>query len=165
MATETAANAASENDSNGNGTHKNIYYEDAENLKKLCDFLRSRQGPPVREALLMEKRVHYLKGGLKKMFPPLDVYSMFADFLAAMFAPVFVNVRQSHYCVVFFIIARRKACQLFGRTEKGNKMAYQSASLFQPTRCDCRLQRSLQEPVSFAVGKEREGRTWCTLLL
>lgn len=38
------------------------FYEDVENQKKLCDFLRSRQGPPVREALLMEKRVHYLKG-------------------------------------------------------------------------------------------------------
>jgi hypothetical protein len=38
------------------------FYDDIENLKKLCDFLRSGQGPPIREALLMEKRVHYLKG-------------------------------------------------------------------------------------------------------
>jgi hypothetical protein len=38
------------------------FYEDEDHLKKLCDFLRSREGPPVREALLMEKRVHYLKG-------------------------------------------------------------------------------------------------------
>jgi translocation protein SEC62 len=38
------------------------FYEDVDNQKKLCDFLRTRQGPPVREALLMEKRVHYLKG-------------------------------------------------------------------------------------------------------
>ena len=38
------------------------FYKDVENLKKLCDFLRSKNGPPVREALLMEKRVHYLKG-------------------------------------------------------------------------------------------------------
>jgi hypothetical protein len=38
------------------------FYEDVENLKKLCDFLRSKHGPPVREALLMEKRVHYMKG-------------------------------------------------------------------------------------------------------
>jgi hypothetical protein len=38
------------------------HYDDIENLKKLCDFLRSGQGPPIREALLMEKRVHYLKG-------------------------------------------------------------------------------------------------------
>ena len=37
-------------------------YEDEENLKKLCDFLRSSDGPAVREALLMEKRVYYLKG-------------------------------------------------------------------------------------------------------
>jgi hypothetical protein len=38
------------------------FYADEENLKKLCDFLRSNEGPPVREALLMEKRVLYLKG-------------------------------------------------------------------------------------------------------
>ena len=38
------------------------FYDDIENLKKLCDFLRSKNGPLVREALLMEKRVHYLKG-------------------------------------------------------------------------------------------------------
>jgi len=38
------------------------FYDDIENVMKLCDFLRSREGPPVREALLMEKRVHYLKG-------------------------------------------------------------------------------------------------------
>lgn len=38
------------------------FYEDEENLKKLCNFLRTGDGPPVREALLMEKRVYYLKG-------------------------------------------------------------------------------------------------------
>jgi hypothetical protein len=38
------------------------FYENQDQLKKLCDFLRSQHGPPVREALLMEKRVHYLKG-------------------------------------------------------------------------------------------------------
>jgi hypothetical protein len=41
---------------------KMSFYEDEENLKVLCDFLRSSEGPAVREALLMEKRVHYLKG-------------------------------------------------------------------------------------------------------
>lgn len=38
------------------------FYDEEDNLKKLCDFLRSREGCSVREALLMEKRVHYLKG-------------------------------------------------------------------------------------------------------
>jgi len=38
------------------------FYDDEDNVKKLCDFLRSSEGPAVREALLMEKRVHYLKG-------------------------------------------------------------------------------------------------------
>ncbi len=42
-----------------------IFYEkNPEQLKVFCDFLRSRNGPAVREALLMEKRVHYLKGAL-----------------------------------------------------------------------------------------------------
>jgi hypothetical protein len=76
MATKTAdaaaaaAEAATENNGgtggNSNGTNnKSAFYEEAENLKKLCDFLRSRQGPPVRESLLMEKRVHYLKGSFR----------------------------------------------------------------------------------------------------
>ena len=38
------------------------FYESEENIRKLCNFLRSRDGVAVREALLMEKRVHYLKG-------------------------------------------------------------------------------------------------------
>jgi hypothetical protein len=38
------------------------FYADDKNLKMLCDFLRTNEGPPVREALLMEKRVLYLKG-------------------------------------------------------------------------------------------------------
>lgn len=45
-----------------NKVEEDSFYDDPENLKKLCDFLRSRQGPAIREALLMEKRVHYLKG-------------------------------------------------------------------------------------------------------
>lgn len=51
---------------NGSTTKKEekepSFYDDEENQKKLCDFLRSREGPGIREALLMEKRVHYLKG-------------------------------------------------------------------------------------------------------
>jgi len=39
-----------------------LFYEDSENLKKLCNFLLSGEGPRVREALLLEKRVIYLKG-------------------------------------------------------------------------------------------------------
>lgn len=38
------------------------YYENVENLKKLCDFLRGPEGPPVREAVEMDKRVYYLRG-------------------------------------------------------------------------------------------------------
>ena len=38
------------------------FYDDVENLKKLCNFLLTGEGPRVREALLMEKRVLYLKG-------------------------------------------------------------------------------------------------------
>lgn len=38
------------------------FYEIEANLAKLCDFLRTGQGPSVREAMQMDKRVHYLKG-------------------------------------------------------------------------------------------------------
>lgn len=38
------------------------FYEIEDNIIKLCDFLRSKDGPPVREAIEMDKRVHYLKG-------------------------------------------------------------------------------------------------------
>ena len=44
------------------------FYDDIENLKKLCDFLRSKEGPAVREAVEMDKRVYYLKGELFKEF-------------------------------------------------------------------------------------------------
>ena len=38
------------------------FYEDEDNLKNLCDFLRGKEGPAVREAIEMDKRVYYLKG-------------------------------------------------------------------------------------------------------
>jgi len=38
------------------------FYDDDKNLMKLCDFLRSTEGPPVREAVEMDKRVYYIKG-------------------------------------------------------------------------------------------------------
>jgi hypothetical protein len=60
--TSSSAETTSENKSS-------TFYDDEENLKKLCDFLRSREGPPVREALLMEKRVYYLKGEEKDFIP------------------------------------------------------------------------------------------------
>ena len=53
---------AATSEPNGKTAAATSFYEDDKNLKKLCDFLRSRHGPPVREALLLEKRVHYLKG-------------------------------------------------------------------------------------------------------
>ena len=41
------------------------FYEDEKHLMKLCDFLRSSEGPPVREAIEMDKRVYYIKGELR----------------------------------------------------------------------------------------------------
>lgn len=40
------------------------FYEDQKNLNKLCNFLRSADGPAVREAIMMDKRVYYIKGKL-----------------------------------------------------------------------------------------------------
>lgn len=45
-----------------NGSVATSFYEDTEHLKKLGNFLRGKHGPPVREATLMDKRVHYIKG-------------------------------------------------------------------------------------------------------
>lgn len=39
-----------------------LFYEEEKNLVKLCEFLRSNEGPAVREAVEMDKRVYYLKG-------------------------------------------------------------------------------------------------------
>ena len=48
--------------SNGDGGSVKDFYEDEKHLMKLCDFLRSSEGPPVREAVEMDKRVYYIKG-------------------------------------------------------------------------------------------------------
>ena len=49
------------------------FYDDIENLKKLCNFLRTKHGPPIREATLMEKRVHYIKGRKRERWK-LELY-------------------------------------------------------------------------------------------
>ncbi len=43
-------------------TNAKEFYDPDENLRKLCDFLRSSEGPAVREAIEMDKRVYYIKG-------------------------------------------------------------------------------------------------------
>lgn len=48
------------------------FYEPDENLRKLCDFLRGSEGPAVREAIEMDKRVTYIKGALSTPFTNLD---------------------------------------------------------------------------------------------
>ena len=53
------------------------FYEDVENLKKLCNFLLTGEGPRVREALLMEKRVLYLKGGSMQFNPSMNPLSYY----------------------------------------------------------------------------------------
>ena len=45
-----------------NGTSAASFYAEDKNLIKLCDFLRSGDGPAVREAIEMDKRVYYIKG-------------------------------------------------------------------------------------------------------
>ena len=52
---------AKSNSKNGSGSS---YWDDIENINKLCDFLRSQDGPAVREAVeeRIEKRVLYIKG-------------------------------------------------------------------------------------------------------
>lgn len=64
--------------SNGKSSPDIEYYESHENLKKLCNFLMSRQGPAVREALLMDRRVHYIKGMIiEELLSIMDVTALF----------------------------------------------------------------------------------------
>ena len=51
-----------------NGSSAKEHYEDEKNLMKLCDFLRSSEGPAVREAIEMDKRVYYIKGAYFHLF-------------------------------------------------------------------------------------------------
>jgi len=60
--TENGATAAAADDKADDDNKTLTFYDDIENLKKLCNFLLSGEGPRVREALLREKRVLYLKG-------------------------------------------------------------------------------------------------------
>jgi hypothetical protein len=48
------------------------FYGEEKNLKALCDFLRSSEGPAVREAIEMDKRVYYLKGESSKHLIEID---------------------------------------------------------------------------------------------
>jgi len=57
--------ADNDDDKKNDSSSKLSFYEDEENLHKLCNFLRSQEGPKVRESLLMDKRVHFLKGTSK----------------------------------------------------------------------------------------------------
>jgi hypothetical protein len=61
---KTAGTMATNNNNNTPATEaaSATFYEDIENLKKLCNFLRSKEGPAVREAIELDKRVYYLKG-------------------------------------------------------------------------------------------------------
>jgi hypothetical protein len=130
------------------------FYSEEENLKKLCNFLRSRDGPPVREALLMEKRVYYLKGkarGCERYIAPnrtclqkevqiLRRKSMLAALIV--FCCSCVPLLYPCYCCRVSI--RRKACQLFSGTEKGYKMAQGIASVRKPTKCHRCMQGTLR---------------------
>jgi len=46
----------------GSGDDAKTFYESDESLIKLCDFLRGSEGPSLREAIEMDKRVYYIKG-------------------------------------------------------------------------------------------------------
>jgi len=104
---------------NNDSSDSNIsFYEDPENLKKLCNFLRSSEGPPVREAIEMEKRVYYLKGTSCFGFCALS----------------FIR----NYSVPHIAQTRRKARHIPGGTQD-QEMALQLAQVRHPTRSDCCL--------------------------
>jgi hypothetical protein len=79
---EAATTSNGKTNSTSTSSSDIAYYESHENLKKLCNFLRSRQGPAVREALLMDRRVHYIKGTKNRS---LAVVVFLLPFLARFF--------------------------------------------------------------------------------
>ena len=121
------------------------FYEDIENLKKLCDFLRTKHGPPVREATLMDKRVHYIKGRSADMTNLQDTrsttnrvtlaaqcassrhiaYDRFLTFVSQLIVPFSV------------IINRRKIGDILIRAKKGYEVAQETPTIRKPTR-SCR---------------------------
>jgi hypothetical protein len=60
----------------GNGGSAKDFYEDEKHLMKLCDFLRSSEGPPVREAVEMDKRVYYIKGAWMRRLSVMNLSSV-----------------------------------------------------------------------------------------
>lgn len=86
------------------------FYEDEKHLMKLCDFLRSSEGPPVREAIEMDKRVYYIKGELGELTSCVVV----------------VRLPGQHFILIPNILKyyyRGEAGQFHGRTEEGDEMA------------------------------------------
>lgn len=105
------------------------FYEDEDNLRKLCDFLRSGEGPPVREALLMEKRVYYLKGkrgavvvknsSIVFIFGPFKVqhYDSLYDFGGR----ILIFMSFFTVCIILYIITGEKLVNFLTEPKKGTK--------------------------------------------
>jgi hypothetical protein len=71
MASTTNGDSSTKNGGGKEESSSDSVFDNVETLKKLCNFLRTTDGPTVREALLMDKRVLYLKG---KQSQPSDVF-------------------------------------------------------------------------------------------
>jgi len=66
------------------------FYENEIHLRKLCNFLRSPEGPSVREAIEMDKRVYYLKG--KRNILKRENEWFYTDSTMLHFAMFYVNL-------------------------------------------------------------------------
>ena len=110
-----------EESGNGGGTS---FYEDEANLKKLCNFLRSNEGPPVREAVQMDQRVYYLKGALLYFRDCTNVTS---------FDSLFLTISHVYSALSH---RRRKIGELLGGTKEGHQMAIESSKIRVTTGSD-----------------------------
>ncbi len=96
----------------GNGSSAKDLYEDEKHLMKLCDFLRSSEGPPVREAVEMKG---FVDSGAFQLMNLSTVRHW--RWCASSFATVFFHV----YILIFISslfsaqYRRGKTCQFLGR--------------------------------------------------
>lgn len=134
------------------------FYSDVENLKKLCNFLLTGEGPRVREALLMEKRVLYLKGGsiYCRAIDNSPLFSFVGGRWSLAPDPSLILIMLRFFP---FPICRRKTRQFPNRTQKRHKVAKRFASFWEQTGCNHCLQRTVQAPVHFEMRQSRKGWT------
>ena len=168
----------------GIGNMAEAFYENEDNLKKLCDFLRGKEGPAVREAIEMDKRVYYLKGESRspsevqvemrqvQLWECVRLLYRCASTLRGLrfiHSALISNHRHPNFCdpmallisLKLINIDRRKAGEFPRRAQEGHQVAVESAPFQDPTGGHRRMQGAVPVALYPPIGEEREGRSCC----